>query len=110
MEINGSNMLLEFKTKVDLYSEPKSEKDKPRLIKKGIIIKHQWDIDDVSKPEQILNSKGSIIKNKCRVFVKNYGDVVIEHSYEYICALKEQNHKTTRRTPIGFLKGIKTKR
>lgn len=110
MEIDGLNMLLEFKTRVDLYEDPKEDGGKSKLIKKGIIVKHQWDLEKVMHPEQVINRKGQVIKNKCRVFVEDYGVVIVEHSYEAICKLKQQHHSPANGAPIGFLKGLKTKK
>lgn len=71
-------MKIEINVPVDLMSE------RNKIIRRNIIIKHFVDIEDIKTPQQIFNSKGNIVKNKCKVIIKDLGQIIIGHSYEYI--------------------------
>ncbi len=85
----------------DLYSDP-DKNGKEKLIKRGIKTKMNIDTDHFDMCTQIINTKGDIVKNKCRILVRDYGPIVVNHSWEEINDLKNE---TKHRTQIkGFRK------
>lgn len=76
-------MKVEINVAVDLVN------DNDKLIKKNIIIKHYIDTDDMRTPQEIFNSRGNIQKKRCKVFIKDIGPVIVEHSYNEIKSLIE---------------------
>lgn len=86
----------------DLYSEPdKNGKDK--LIKRNIKTRMNIDIDMFEMPIEIINSKGNVVKNKCRIYVRDVGPMTIAHTWDEIMELKKdiRDHRTIVK---GFLK------
>ena len=90
--------MIEIKQIFNLYDE--DEKGKKKLIKKNIILKRQVNINDISNPSQIIGTKGAVVKKKCKIYVKDVGELIINHSYEYISDLI--NNKGKNRQQIGF--------
>ncbi len=91
-------MMVEIKQIFNLYDE--NDKGKKKLIKKNILIKRQVNVNDISNPSQIINDKGSIVKKKCKIYVKDVGELIINHSYEYISDLIMNKGKSKQQ--IGF--------
>ena len=79
----------------DLYTDP-DKNGKERLIKKDIKTLMNIDIDHLEMPTQIINTKGSIVKNKCRIVLRDYGPLVVNHSWEEINELKNETRITIR--------------
>ena len=73
---------LEITYHIDIVKEEKNGKDK--IIKRNLPVKKLVAINDIKNPTQLFSEKGLLIKNKCRIFVKDEGDLVINKSYEYI--------------------------
>lgn len=94
---------ISFTKSIDLYTEPDS-KGKEKLLKKGIRVKQSININDIISWDQIFNSKGTVLKNKCRIYVKDLGPVIVNTSTEEIQKLKDENHKLNKRPSIGFLR------
>jgi len=83
---------IELIVKTNIYSPDK------KLIKRNVIRKILVNIFDIRNPREILNKKGDIIKTACEITIKDFGDIVVNHSYDYIKSLKEEESKTE----IGF--------
>jgi len=73
---------LEITYHIDIVKEEKNGKQK--TIKRNLPVKKLVAINDIKNPTQLFSSKGLLIKNKCRIFVKDEGDLVINKSYDYI--------------------------
>ena len=99
-------MLVELKIPIDLYSEDKEGKEK--LVKRNVITRQYIDTEEIRNPQEVFNTKGNVIKNRCKILLLNVGQVLINHSYESIKSLKEE---TSIKIPKvkGFLAGIKKK-
>lgn len=83
---------IELTVKTNIYSPDK------KLIKRNVIRKIYVNIFDIKNPREILNKKGDIVKTACEITIKDFGDIVVNHSYDYIKNLKEEEIKTI----IGF--------
>ncbi len=81
-----------------LYSDP-DEKGFSKCIKRNIKTKINIDVDYLEYPSQIYNDKGKVLKNKCKVQIRDVGSMTVNHSYEYIKKLKD---KDTRSVIKGF--------
>lgn len=76
-------MKVELKISTDLINE------KNKVIKKNIITRYYLDTDDIVAPQEVFNSRGTVMKNKCRLFTKELGFIVVSHSYNFIKQLIE---------------------
>jgi hypothetical protein len=98
-------MEVTLKIKDNLYKEivipPKNEGGesivKRKLIKKNVLTNITLDTNDIITTSDLLNNKGNIIKNYCKIHVKEVGPIVVNHSREYINSIK--THKYNQ---IGF--------
>ena len=72
----------------NLYSDP-DEKGNDRLIKKGIRTTINVDVDNIEYPTQIFNEKGKVLKNQCKIHLKDIGPITVNHSFEYLKKLKD---------------------
>ena len=87
--------LIQLKFTASLYTDG----PKPKLIKKNLTTFKTVEISDIKYPEQIYNSKGNIVRGKCKIVLKDLGPTIISHSYEYIDKLiREEEPKI----PVGF--------
>lgn len=75
-------MKIEVKIKSSLYTDP-DEKGKQKLIKRNIITKRIINVDDKTAVEEVIDNKGKILKNCCRIFTREE-PIVVNHNYEYI--------------------------
>jgi len=71
-------MKVELKVSMDLINQ------KNKVIKKNCIVRYLLDTDDIQYPQEVLNSKGGVVKNRCRIYVKGLDTLVVSHGYEYI--------------------------
>lgn len=76
-------MKVELKVLTDLINE------KNKIIKKNIITKYLVDTENIQLPQEIFNSKGTVMKNKCKVVIKDIGSLIVNHSFTYIKGLIE---------------------
>jgi hypothetical protein len=97
-------MLVELILKNDIYSEPKTPEGKVRIVKKNVITKMTCDPEiDISLPSEIVDNKGKVIEDMCKIYLKSIGEVVVNHSYKYIVNLI----KVKEQKKIGFKYGNK---
>lgn len=80
--------------------------DNPKVIKRNLKVKKLVNVNDIKNPTQVFNDSGKILKNRCKIFLKDEGELVVNKSYEEIKELitKGQFEPTQK---IGFK--IKTK-
>ncbi len=71
-------MKIEIKISVDLVSQ------KNKLIKKDIHLRQMIDTEDIYSQQEIFNQRGNLVKNKCKIFVKDLGPLIVSHSYNEI--------------------------
>jgi hypothetical protein len=105
------NNYVELKVKFDIYSEPKSTNEKPKVIKKGVIAKICCNPEsDLFTPCEVVNNKGNVVKNECSVVVKDRGQLIVNHSYEEVKKMIYGEEELIN--PIGFKikKDIKKKK
>lgn len=92
---------LEIKYTMSAYTES----EPPKLLFKQYVKKLVY-LSDIRNPTQVVNSKGQVLKTKCKITLINDGDYVINHSYtELVDILREYSHKPVSK--IGFK--LKTK-
>ncbi len=94
-------MELKLQVHMNMYSGPEG---KEKLVKRNIPTWYYVDSDSIIAHHEILNTKGNIHKSKCKIFIRDIGGIIVNHSAEYI-----QKAKETEKQPIGFLKGLKNK-
>lgn len=71
-----------FKTKTDIYETDQATGQRS-LVKKGLITNIDIPIEEIYAVENAYNTKGKILKNSCRVFMRNdIREVVIMKSFE----------------------------
>ncbi len=89
---------VELVVKANIYNSKKS------LIRKNASRRIYIDVLDIKNPREVFNTKGNIVKGECELHIKDLGDLIVNHSYEYIKKIKEekQNNK------IGFEYGKNT--
>lgn len=80
--------------------------DKPKVVKRNLKVKKLVNVNDIKNPTQVFNNSGKILKNKCKIFLKDEGELVIDKSYEEIRDLISKNQFEPKQQ-IGFK--IKTK-
>lgn len=91
-------MEVQLKIKDDLYGESTDGgKTRGKLIKKNIITSLTINTNDILSVSDILSNKGSVLKNFCRIHIREVGPVIVNHSHEYINKIKQHNAR-----PIGF--------
>ena len=78
----------------NLYSDP-DESGNDRLIKKGIKTLINVDIDNLEYPTQIFNARGRVLKNQCKINLRDVGPLTVNHSFEYIKKLKDSRKRIT---------------
>ena len=89
---------IELTVSSSLYSKP--DKDgKEKLIKSNLVSKISMYIDDIRAHEEVLDDRGTIVKNICRIHHQNIGAMIVRHTYEFISKIKKGNNSTPK---IGF--------
>ena len=89
-------MEVTLKIKDNLYRESPDGKRK-KIIKRNAVSNITLDTSDIMATSDLLNTKGNILKNYCRLHIKEIGPVIVNHSREQINKLKQNNAR-----PIGF--------
>lgn len=92
-------MRIQLKTPIDLYDGPEG---KEKLIKRGIITLYAVDTQDIISHQEIPNTKGNIYKDRCKVFIRDIGPLLVKHSFEELEKILQSD-----KTKIGFLKDKK---
>jgi len=99
---------IELRIKEDVYQEtPAPTKDNPeafkrKLIKKGAVTKVKPYLEDIRLIGTVINNKGAIAKNFCKVYVRDVGFIVVNHSYEELDQIQELGHRPEQ--SVGFKK------
>ena len=62
---------------------------KRKLVKKNVITNLNIDTNDILLISDHLTHKGSISKNYCRVHLKEVGQILVNHSRQYVSNLKQ---------------------
>ena len=94
-------MEIELKIRTDIY---KGKGPKPVLIKRNVLQKFSTDTEGILGIKEIFTSKGEKDNKYCIVYIRDIGEIVVNHPYEEIKNLK--NNKVNK---IGFEYG-KSKR
>lgn len=97
-------MIIEITRICNIYSK----KEPIKLLKKNALIKNAVNLADLSNPSELVNSKGNIIKDKCRVHLKYEGLITINHPYALISSLLVNTFYPEPR-PIGFMRFFEEK-
>lgn len=100
-------MEITLKIKDNLYNEivipPKKEGIEPvikrKLIKKNAVTHITIDSNDIITISDLLNSRGTILKNYCKVYIKEVGPIIVNHTRDQINKLKKPHAGFTK---IGF--------
>lgn len=91
---------IEVNVSSNLYTEP-DKNNKQKLIKKNIITRLSIYIYDIGGHEEIIDQKGRILKDTCRLYHKNIGQMVVKKSYDEITQIKNSQHNPQTKF-IGF--------
>lgn len=57
---------------------------KGKIIKKNISLRTDLNVDAIIDFNEVYNSKGNIIKNKCAVILADNRTLIVSHSFDYI--------------------------
>lgn len=90
--------MIEISYNIDIVE---GEDDNVKVIKRNLPVKKLVSIQDIKNPTQIFNKKGTVIKNKCRIYLKDEGELVINKSYEQVKRIITEE-KTKPQAQIGF--------
>lgn len=95
-------MEVTLKIKDNVYEEIEEQVEdkilvKRVLVKKNVITNLNIDTNDILLITDHINSKGNIKKNYCRIHLKEVGQILVNHSRQYVSNLKQ--HKFNA---IGF--------
>lgn len=98
MSTEQVGQMIEISYNIDIVEE---KDDKINVIKKNLRVKKLVAVLDIKNPTQVYNEKGKLIKNKCRVYIKDEGEITINFGYEQ---MKELLTQKTNQPPnlIGF--------
>ena len=89
-------MEVDLKIKENYYKESPDGKNKT-LIKKNVVSGITIETSDILAISDLLSYRGNILKNYCRIHLKEIGPVVVNHSREQINKLKK-----SKTNAIGF--------
>ncbi len=87
-------MEIELNIKTDIYSHKNPKK--PVLIKRNQIAKISTYTEDILLVKQIFTNKGEVDKSYCSLTIKDLGEIVVNHSYDYVRSIRDS------KTQIGF--------
>jgi hypothetical protein len=90
--------MIEITYNIDILEEKGEEL---KVIKRNVPIKKLVSLYDIKNPTQMLSKKGTVLKNKCRILLKDEGEVVINKSYEQMKKLILQETPKPQ-AQIGF--------
>lgn len=91
----------ELKFYINIISDDSTE-ESVKYIKKNVLVRKVVSIYDIKNPTQLINSKGKIVKNKCRIFIKDEGELTVNHPYKEMVNLIRNFTKISSSTKIGF--------
>lgn len=89
-------MELKLQVSIDVYSGPEG---KEKLFKKGVLTNYYVDSEAIISHQEVLNSKGNIHKNRCRLYIRDIGQIVVNHTCEEISQMLNNQRKE-----IGFFR------
>ena len=75
-------MIIEFNVVVDLYNQPDLETGEMEIVKKNIIIRKGFNLNDCTY-EECLNSKGRILKGYTTL-ITNGTPFKVKHNINYV--------------------------
>ena len=73
--------MIEISYNIDIIKE---EDEKVIVVKKNLRVKKLVLVSDIKNPTQVYNDKGLVTKNRCRILLKDEGELVINKSYEEV--------------------------
>lgn len=90
--------MIEIVYNIDVVEE---KDDKINVLKRNLKVKKLVSLSDIKNPTQVYNEKGKLVKNKCRILIKDEGEITINCGYKQ---MKRLLTKKIRQTPniIGF--------
>lgn len=93
-------MLIELTQLISLYSDS----DPPKLIKKNIRTKLSIYTEDIMGVQEIFNSKGNVIKNRCKVIHRSSSVHIVQGTHKKISGLMKEKPKEKYKEIKGFRK------
>jgi len=81
----------------DNYYQEHPDGKHRRLIKRNVVTNITLDTNDIVTINDVLSNRGNILKNYCRIYLKEVGPIVVNHSREQVDILKK-----TKLNQIGF--------
>ena len=96
----NTDRYIELVTLSNLLSDP-DKTGNQKIIKKNIKSRLSIYIEDIQGHEEVIDHKGRITKNICRLHHRNMGQIVVKESYDTITKIKK-NIEDTHAKHIGF--------
>jgi hypothetical protein len=90
--------MIEISYNIDIVE---GTEDNVKVIKRNLPVKKLVAIQDIKNPTQIFNKKGAVVKTKCRIYLKDEGELIINKSYEQVKQIITEK-KPKRQAQIGF--------
>lgn len=90
--------MIEISYHIDIVKE---EGEKLTVLKRNLKVKKLVLLSDIKNPTQVYDDKGVVTKNRCKVLLKDEGELVINKSYEEVKLLITQDTQKPQ-SPIGF--------
>ena len=81
-------MNLTLKIKDNFYTEP-DKKGRVKIIKKDVVTTLDINSTDIVSVSQIVDDNGNLLRDFSRLFIKEMGPVIVNHSVNEIKRMKE---------------------
>lgn len=91
-------MQLRLSVPINLYSEDKKGKEK--LIKRNACTYFYIDSDLILSYQEVLNTKGNVYKNRCKIYIRSLDPIIVQHS------IKDLNLMINAKSIVGFGKNL----
>ena len=90
--------MIEISYNIDIVE---GEEDNIKVIRRNLKVKKLVYLSDVRNPTQVYNTSGRLLKNKCRVIIKDEGEITINCGYKQMKELLTQKPYQYQ-SKIGF--------
>lgn len=91
-------MRLEFNILSDVYSIPDNQGNQ-RIIKRNVLTRMYINTENIKYVEEMINSKGAVVKNNCLIKLDDGELKRLKHNYENIKNIVDPLYEAK---PIGF--------
>lgn len=71
------------------FSAEDKDTGEVRVIKRNVTTRISFPVEDIFSHEEVVNSRGKILKNRCRLYLNNdLKEIVVNRSYDTITKLR----------------------